>query len=154
VHVTLVTAAFSGTHTRAMGWQAARPCADTGAPDNGMCRYRRGAAEIPAGVSVTGSVWVSFPSFVMSSQFVRIEVPWAPVAVPLTLPFSSVAMRLGPVPAGPVYSCVGAAGRFAAVCCVRGGVFRGIKSSSSTAAEAVNDMQSMSHAVRVNPTLH
>jgi len=33
--------------------------------------------------------------------------------------------------AGPVHSCVGAAGRFAAVCCVRGGVFRGIKSSSS-----------------------
>ena len=29
-------------------------------------------------------------------------------------------MRLGPVPAGPVHSCVGAAGRFAAVCCVRG----------------------------------
>jgi len=54
-----------------------------------------------------------------------------PVAVPLTLPFSSVGVRLGPVPAGPVYSCVGAAGRFAAVCCVRGGVFRGIKSSSS-----------------------
>jgi len=53
VHVTLVTAASSGTHTRAMGWQAARPCADTGAPDNGMCRYRKGAAEIPAGVSVT-----------------------------------------------------------------------------------------------------
>ena len=30
-------------------------------------------------------------------------------------------MRLRPVPAGPVHSCVGAAGRFAAVCCVRGG---------------------------------
>jgi len=42
-------------------------------------------------------------------------------------------MRLGPVPAGPVHSCVGAAGRFAAVCCVRGVVFRGIKSSSSEA---------------------
>jgi len=39
----------------------------------------------------------------------------------LTLPFSSVAMRLGPVLAGPVHSWVGAAGRFAAVCCVRGG---------------------------------
>jgi len=25
----------------------------SGAPDNGLCRYRRGAAEIPAGVSVT-----------------------------------------------------------------------------------------------------
>ena len=49
-----------------------------------------------------------------------------------TLSFSSVAMRLGPVPAGPVHSCVGAAGRFAAVCCVRGGVYRGIKSSSSS----------------------
>jgi len=36
-----------------MGWQAARPCADTGEPDNGMRSYRRGAAEIPAGVSVT-----------------------------------------------------------------------------------------------------
>jgi len=35
--------------------------------------------------------------------------------------FSSVAMRLGPVPAGPVHSCVGAAERFAAVCCVRVG---------------------------------
>jgi len=42
------------------------------------------------------------------------------------IPFSSVAMRLGPVPAGPVHSCVGAAGRFAAVCCDREGVFRGI----------------------------
>jgi len=43
-------------------------------------------------------------------------------------------MRLGPVPAGPVpvHSCVGAAGRFAAVRCVKGGVFRGIKSSSSS----------------------
>jgi len=30
----------------------------------------------------------------------------------------SVAMRLGPVLAGPVHSCVGAAGCFAAVCCV------------------------------------
>ena len=38
-----------------------------------------------------------------------------------TLAFSSVAMRLGLVLAGPVRSCVGAAGRFAAVCCVRGG---------------------------------
>ena len=49
-----------------------------------------------------------------------------PVAVLRTLPFSSVAMRLGPVLAGPVHSCVGAAGRFAAVCCVRGGVLRRI----------------------------
>jgi len=46
---------------------------------------------------------------------------WYPVAVLLTLHFSSVAMRLGPVLAGPVHSCVGAAERFAAVCCVRGG---------------------------------
>jgi len=30
-------------------------------------------------------------------------------------------MRLGPVLAGPVHSFVGAAGRFAAVCCVKGG---------------------------------
>jgi len=44
-----------------------------------------------------------------------------PVAVLLTLPFYSVAMRLGPVLAGPVHLCVGAAGRFAAVCCVREG---------------------------------
>jgi len=42
-------------------------------------------------------------------------------AAPLTLPFSSVAMRLGPVLAGLVHSCVGAAGRFAAVCVVLGG---------------------------------
>ena len=49
----------------------------------------------------------------------------SPIAVPLTLPFSSVAMRLGPVPAGPVHSCVGAAGRFAAMCCVRGGCSKG-----------------------------
>ena len=51
---------------------------------------------------------------------IHIGFGW-PVAVLLTLPFSSVAMRLGPVLAGPVHSCVGAAGRFAAVCCVRGG---------------------------------
>ena len=51
---------------------------------------------------------------------IHISFGW-PVAVPLTLPFSSVAMRLRLVPAGPVHSCVGAAGRFAAVCCVRGG---------------------------------
>jgi len=62
-----------------------------------------------------------------SALYIRIRIY---VAVPLTLPFSSVAMRLGPVPAGPVHSCVGAPGRFAAVCCVRGGVLRGIKSSS------------------------
>ena len=48
---------------------------------------------------------------------IHIGFGW-PVADLLTLPFSSVAMRLGPVLAGPVPSCVGAAGRFAAVCCV------------------------------------
>jgi len=55
-----------------------------------------------------------------------------PVAVLLTLPFS-VAIRLGPVLAGPVHSCVGPAGRFAAVCCVcvcGGGGARGLNSSS------------------------
>jgi len=56
----------------------------------------------------------------IGASSVHIGFGWL-VAVPLTLPFSSVAMRLGPVPAGPVHSCVGAAGRFAAVCCVRGG---------------------------------
>jgi len=66
----------------------------------------------------------------IGASSIHIAFGW-PVAVPLTLPFSSVAMRLEPVPAGPVHSCVGAAGRFAAVCCVRGGGFRGIKSSSS-----------------------
>jgi len=30
-------------------------------------------------------------------------------------------MRLWPVLTGPVHSCVGAAGRFPAVCCVKGG---------------------------------
>jgi len=45
VHVTLVTASSSGTHTRAMGWQAARPCA-LARPTTG-CGYRRGASEIP-----------------------------------------------------------------------------------------------------------
>ena len=43
------------------------------------------------------------------------------VAVLLTLPFSSVAMRLGTVLAGPVHSYVGAVEHIAAVCCVRGG---------------------------------
>ena len=52
MHVTLVTAASSGTHTRAMGWQAARPCADTGAPDNGMWIPERGLGDTD-GVSVT-----------------------------------------------------------------------------------------------------
>jgi len=52
VHVTLVTAASSGTHTRAMGWQAARPCADTGAPDNGMWIPERGLGDTD-GISVT-----------------------------------------------------------------------------------------------------
>ena len=62
-----------------------------------------------------------YPLFGLSS--VHIGFGW-PVAVLLTLPFSLVAMRLGPELAGPVPSCVGAAGRFAAVW-----VFRGIKSS-------------------------
>jgi len=50
-----VTAASRGshTHTRWCRRQASRPCADTGAPNNGMCRYWKGAAEILAGVSVT-----------------------------------------------------------------------------------------------------
>ena len=52
MHATLVTAASSGTHTRAMGWQAARPCADTGAPDNGMWIPERGLGDTD-GVSVT-----------------------------------------------------------------------------------------------------
>jgi len=64
----------------------------------------------------------------IGASSIHIGFGW-PVAVPLTLPFSSVAMRLGPVLASPIHSCVGAAGRFAAVCCVRGGVFQGIKSS-------------------------
>jgi len=51
VHVTLVTAASSGTHTRAMGWQAARPCADTGAPVNEMWIPERGLGDTD-GVSV------------------------------------------------------------------------------------------------------
>jgi len=51
---------------------------------------------------------------------IQIGFGW-PVAVLLTLPLSSVAMRLGPVLAGPVHSCVSAAGCFAAVCCVKGG---------------------------------
>ena len=67
----------------------------------------------------------------IGASSIHIGFGW-PVAVPLTLPFSLVAMRLGPVPAGPVHSCVGVAERFAAVCCVRGGVFQGIKSSSSS----------------------
>jgi len=52
VHVTLVTAASSGTHTRAMGWQAARPCAYTGAPDDGLWIPERGLGDTD-GVSVT-----------------------------------------------------------------------------------------------------
>jgi len=42
-------------------------------------------------------------------------------------------MRLGPVLAGPVHSCVGAAGHFAAVCCrvKGGGGVRGILPSST-----------------------
>jgi len=56
----------------------------------------------------------------IGASSIHIGFGW-PVAVPLTLPFASVAMRLGPVLAGPVHSCVGAAGRFAAVCCVGGG---------------------------------
>ena len=71
MHVTLVTAASSGTHTRAMGWQAARPCADTGAPDNGMWRYRRGAAEIPAGVPVTHAEAADLRAWVINRAFLR-----------------------------------------------------------------------------------
>ena len=69
VSVTGVTAASSGTHTRWCRKQAsslalfsapvAAGRASSLAPwrtHNGMCRYRRGAAEIPAGVSVTVSV--------------------------------------------------------------------------------------------------
>jgi len=55
-----------------------------------------------------------------ASSFIHIGLGW-PVAAPLTLPFSLVAMRLGPVLAGPEHSCVGAAGRFAAVWCWGGG---------------------------------
>jgi len=74
-----------------------------------------------------------------ASSSIHIGFGW-PTAVPLTLPLPSVAMRLGPVPAGPVHSCVGAAGRFAAVCCVRGGVFRGMKSSSSSGGTHITDL--------------
>jgi len=58
--------------------------------------------------------------FSRGESSIHIGFGW-PVAVLLTLPFSSVAMRLGPVMAGPVHSCVGAAGRFAAVCGAGGG---------------------------------
>jgi len=73
------------------------------------------------GSNITGTE----PSNAIEASSIHIGFGW-PVAVPLTLPFSSVAMRHGPVPADPAHSCVGAAagaGRFAAVCCVRGGVF-------------------------------
>jgi len=79
VHVTFVTAASSGTHTLAMGWQAARPCAETGAPVNGMCRYRRGAAEIPAGVSVTPDLYLA--SYLPKRNYMQhrcLSVPIAP----------------------------------------------------------------------------
>ena len=59
MHVTLVTAASSGTHTRAMGWQAARPCAYTGAPDNGLWIPERGLGDTD-GVSVTVPVAFCF----------------------------------------------------------------------------------------------
>jgi len=36
LHVTRVTAASSGTYTSTVGQRAARPCAYTGAPNNGM----------------------------------------------------------------------------------------------------------------------
>jgi len=60
----------------------------------------------------------------VGASSIHIGFGW-PIAVLLTLPFSSVAVRLGPVLAGPVHSCVGAAGRSAAVCCVRGGCSEG-----------------------------
>ena len=56
----------------------------------------------------------------IGASSIHIGFCW-PVAVPLTLPVSSVAMRLGPVLAGPVHSCVGAAGRFAGCVLLRGG---------------------------------
>jgi len=55
----------------------------------------------------------------IGASSIHIGFDW-PVAVLLTQPFPPVAMRLGPVLAGPVHSCVGAARRFAAVCCARG----------------------------------
>jgi len=64
------------------------------------------------------------PPFGFGASTIHIGFGW-PVAVPLTLPFSLVAVRLGPVLAGPVHSCVGAAGHSAAVCCVWGGCSEG-----------------------------
>jgi len=57
------------------------------------------------------------------------------VAVPLTLPFSSVAMRVGPVLAGPVQSCSALRGVSLLCVVLGGGVFRGIKSSASSSSE-------------------
>jgi len=51
-----VTAASSGTHTGAMGWQAARPCADTGAPDNGMWIPERGLGDTDGIPGDTGGI--------------------------------------------------------------------------------------------------
>ena len=63
----------------------------------------------------------SVQALARASALVRQRSLYLLVALLRTLPFSSVAVRLGPVLAGSVHSCVGAAGRSAAVCCVRGG---------------------------------
>jgi len=71
------------------------------------------------------------PPIAIGASSIHIGFGW-PVAVPLTLAFSSVAMRLGPVLAGrPGTLVCRRCGVFRCCCCVRGGVFRGIKSLSS-----------------------
>jgi len=56
----------------------------------------------------------------IGASSIHIGFGW-PVAVPLTLPFSSVAMRLGPVLAGPVHSRVSALRGVSLLCVVLGG---------------------------------
>ena len=60
LHVTRVTAASSGTYTSTVMQRAARPSAYTGAPNNGMCGYRRGALGVADGVpGDTGGISVT-----------------------------------------------------------------------------------------------
>ena len=51
-----VTAAFSGKHTNASAGSRRLAWRSLARPSAGQRSYRRGAAEIPAGVSVTGRV--------------------------------------------------------------------------------------------------
>jgi len=100
----------------------ATPSAASAFPEDVYTRLTQFASKHIVAVSIVlGSRGSPYVEGEGGGELYSYQFGW-PVAVLFSRPFfSSVAMRLGPVLAGPVYSCVGAAGCFGTVCCVRGG---------------------------------